>query len=544
MHPMPKNLYEEALDEFKQLESALEDRARKRVMDTVTPMIKDMIEKQLLREGEEADRDDVEQEEKPEELNKPKVVQNVSEPPKGGKPGLLNDTEVKDECGIPGEMPQPLGNVRQECDTSVPEPAMSMQPDGSVTLNVAKLDASLPAAPQTTPASAGGSFMPSTGIAPIDVPLVQSPVTAGQATSIVLPNSEPPAPVDLDQEYELDIGADDWMRPVLGSASGVISRRVEAFMHKVDGYVKVIDEALNSKSSITDGFKCEISETIARVEDMYEKLQDAQIVKSDKQRINDRLEKLYEQLKGKQELTMQKKINEGDLKLTLTGLPDDIDLENVGVDIVEDEEGEEGELDLDLVDDEAADDGAEAGPSEEGGEDFNFGGEEDEELPESKKRARQLRESADPRNAIKDRLRKKLQEHRRQVQLNKRLHENSAVKQPADKAADESLREKLAEANLYNAKLLYTNRLLQNEQMSARQKSRIVERLDEAKSVREARLIFESATKVVDDERKPLSEQRERSVGSSSRPTTSGSANGSLNEGVDAARWAKLAGIK
>lgn len=120
---------------------------------------------------------------------------------------------------------------------------------------------------------------------------------------------------------------------------------------------------------------------------------------------------------------------------------------------------------------------------------------------------------------------------------------NAPARQPAESLAEATnLRNKLAETNLFNAKLVYTNKLLQNESLSKKQKAEIIERLDEAKNIREVKLVYDSLTKTLSGTSKPLSESRVQ-LGSSSRPATSSGAT-QLNEGYETNRWAKLAGIK
>ena len=101
----------------------------------------------------------------------------------------------------------------------------------------------------------------------------------------------------------------------------------------------------------------------------------------------------------------------------------------------------------------------------------------------------------------------------------------------------------MAETNLFNAKLLFTNKLLQNESLTKRQKAEVIERLDEARSEREVKLVYESLTKALQGTTsRQLSESTDRGVlGSSSRPARPASTN--LNEGFEADRWARLAGI-
>lgn len=104
------------------------------------------------------------------------------------------------------------------------------------------------------------------------------------------------------------------------------------------------------------------------------------------------------------------------------------------------------------------------------------------------------------------------------------------------------LKEKLEESNIFNAKLLCCNKLLQNESLTARQKASAIERLDEAQSIREVKLVYESIVKALGREKSKINESARGGVGSSSRPVSSGGAT-LLNEGAIVDRWAKLAGL-
>lgn len=117
------------------------------------------------------------------------------------------------------------------------------------------------------------------------------------------------------------------------------------------------------------------------------------------------------------------------------------------------------------------------------------------------------------------------------------------VKESSGATEIDSLRAQLAEVNLFNAKLLYTNKLLQNEALTARQKAQIIEQLDEAASLREVKLVYESLQKTLAT-KAPIRESADRVVGTSSRPTSSGGTSSVLSESVEASRWARLAGIK
>ena len=60
------------------------------------------------------------------------------------------------------------------------------------------------------------------------------------------------------------------------------------------------------------------------------------------------------------------------------------------------------------------------------------------------------------------------------------------------KAALETVRTELNEVNLLNSKLLYVNRIFKANTLDEAQKLRVVETLDKAESVKEAKLIYET----------------------------------------------------
>lgn len=104
------------------------------------------------------------------------------------------------------------------------------------------------------------------------------------------------------------------------------------------------------------------------------------------------------------------------------------------------------------------------------------------------------------------------------------------------------LRQKLAETNLFNTKLLYCNKLLQNEALTKRQKAEVIERLDEAKSEREVKLVYETLVKTLSGSPRRVTEGTSRVLGSSSQATRPASS--VISEGYEADRWARLAGLK
>ena len=134
------------------------------------------------------------------------------------------------------------------------------------------------------------------------------------------------------------------------------------------------------------------------------------------------------------------------------------------------------------------------------------------------------------------RRRRVAEQRRRQASAGRRTRRN-----PKTVAENRVLKRKLSEMNLFNAKLLYVNKLMQNRNVSSKQQRAIVEALDSAKTVREAKLVYDSLTRSL--KKRSLSEGStgRRVLGSSSRPTRRGSSSASESGQTD--RWAVLAGI-
>ena len=111
------------------------------------------------------------------------------------------------------------------------------------------------------------------------------------------------------------------------------------------------------------------------------------------------------------------------------------------------------------------------------------------------------------------------------------------------RSAVETLREQLTDLNLFNAKLLYVNKLLQNKDITSSQKRSVVESIDKARTLREVKLIFKTLTESFSKgDRGALRESHvRRTIGSSSRMTSRASAE---IASAEVSRWATLAGIK
>jgi len=114
--------------------------------------------------------------------------------------------------------------------------------------------------------------------------------------------------------------------------------------------------------------------------------------------------------------------------------------------------------------------------------------------------------------------------------------------QVAEAAADK-LKRQISEMNLFNAKLLFANKLMQNRELSNNQQRAVVEALDGAKTIREAKLLYESLSSSLrkSSTSGSLTESNNRLLASSSRSTRSGAP---ANSGVEVDRWATLAGIR
>ena len=116
------------------------------------------------------------------------------------------------------------------------------------------------------------------------------------------------------------------------------------------------------------------------------------------------------------------------------------------------------------------------------------------------------------------------------------------------KRAYETVRAELNEVNLLNSKLLYVNRIFKANNLSEAQKLRVVETLDNASNVKEAKLIYETikdtftiSTKKKTTPKRPIREN----FGRASKATlTSAPRKSVLNESNDmVARMQKLANI-
>ena len=108
------------------------------------------------------------------------------------------------------------------------------------------------------------------------------------------------------------------------------------------------------------------------------------------------------------------------------------------------------------------------------------------------------------------------------------------------------LRDKLNEANLTNAHLLYTNKVLLNNSLNGRQKTKIVEAIQRTNSVEETRTIYETLQSAVGSTVKSTKKQPESLSEAISRPSTTlpRRKEEKKKPGPYTDRWKILAGIE
>ena len=140
-------------------------------------------------------------------------------------------------------------------------------------------------------------------------------------------------------------------------------------------------------------------------------------------------------------------------------------------------------------------------------------------------------------------------ESRRRRRSSRRLQIAEANARKAQKRAQlaerkaAAAKKELRESNLFNAKLLYVNKLMQSYDLNSKQQRAIVEALDNAKTLREAKLLYTSLTESLRKRRTSGSGKINEGAlraGSASKSTRSAAP---AKNGMELDRWAVLAGI-
>ena len=551
---MSKQLYEEALADVKSLKAVAEDNAKKALVEAVTPRIRDLIEKQLLKEFYE------------DEL--------------GEDEDLLGVSSVGIELGGDEEF-----NYNDALPPAIPAPGSV--PKGS------------PSAPLLTDNQESGQKE-----IVIDLGNLSSLASLAQGIDnddeeLDYPKSPPPTTGDILGFNKLVSGVAEGTKRLVTNESLARSQKGQIMLQELLSRVENMYEYMQ-ETAMNPAKKQGYENSLETYYALLNKLQEQNKMRT-RNRRSLREEKLTFELDGvnlPDDADMESIFGSASVKITPGGGDDEMD--DMEDDDMGDDEGGDDELDLEGGDDEGDDD--DLGLEDEGeGEDEDEGGDDDLQLSgrmyrESRNRARRgdnviveidegmlrreigkmkmLREARARRARIISEKKNasfkapsnkgygagKLRDHddlgdpildidlnelsealsRETRSLSRRgAHRNGASNQVAEST---QLRNKLAETNLFNAKLVYSNKLLQNESLSKRQKAEIIERLDEARNIREVKLVYESLVKTMAGTSRPLRESNERRVlGSSSRATRPAST--TLTEGFETDRWARLAGI-
>ena len=104
------------------------------------------------------------------------------------------------------------------------------------------------------------------------------------------------------------------------------------------------------------------------------------------------------------------------------------------------------------------------------------------------------------------------------------------------------IKTELQEVNLFNAKLLYTNKIFKAKTLTESQKVKVLAAFDKAASVKEAKLVFETLSEGMKETKKTVNESMLR--GSASRAAGVADKKPILEVNDQFARWQTLAGIK
>jgi hypothetical protein len=105
-----------------------------------------------------------------------------------------------------------------------------------------------------------------------------------------------------------------------------------------------------------------------------------------------------------------------------------------------------------------------------------------------------------------------------------------------------TIKEELAEVNLFNAKLLYTNKIFKAKNLSEAQKVKVLAAFDKAASVKEAELVFETLSEGMTAKKAPMNESLIH--GGASKAAGVATKKPIMEANDQVARWQKLAGIK
>ena len=442
-------------------------------------------------------------------------------------------------------------------------------------------------------------------------------------------NSEDSKDLDESEQYEIDESNVSALSQLADLTESYTDDRFVAQVYKMSDYVGSLVTADKTKK-LNENFVPEIDKTISKLEHMYVYLKES-YSGPDTVSLEGKLENSYGLANAVKESTMRMRdlLNEETLTMKVNGLPDDMNLDGLTVDVVADEPEADAGMDAAAGAEPAPDAGAEAAPpappqmeGDESDEDEddevieiseselktelakltgiregdaeppatkgtdnsktfdNFGdakkkghaftdnpgdhdliGESRKHLAKATKRLQEARGTSREnfaRALYKSAVASYRRVQNRQLAESKRVpsgrkvpatsvtNTNDSKKLAEAKAQVEKLTSQLAESNLLNAKLIHANKLLRIEGLSKVQQNTIIDRLDEAKNLREVRLISESLNSLVRSKASLVeAKNAEPPTGRVSRVVRStANSEAPLNEGLETARWAQLAGLK
>ena len=170
------------------------------------------------------------------------------------------------------------------------------------------------------------------------------------------------------------------------------------------------------------------------------------------------------------------------------------------------------------------------------------GGEESEEEESEESEEVEIDEYGDEHPvSTKDALSKVDEAKKEKEEMDKKMEEMKSELEEAYNTI-KTIKEELSEVNLFNAKLLYTNKIFKAKNLTESQKVKVLAAFDKAASVKEAKLVFETLSEGMKEKKSTVNESL--LVGSASKPAGIATKKPILEVNDQFARWQTLAGIK
>ena len=540
-------LYEEALLDAKKIKEAAEQAAKDRIMESITPQIRQMINNRILFEQE--------------------AVDDIMVDPDDIDP-IEFDVPAEEEFSLDSIVDNmPDGDLEDDTMDAAAQAAVAVYADGDVNIEVEQefeddddedglmTDLSLA---ESFAKLVRDDFVPDSRIAAKIDSLDSRVKKLSEVLSVIKENKLTNA-----QQRRLEISFVSLVKEAVSlqqelKHSGRGSQRLD---QKLNSTIKEMREmSSNYKKNIFD-FLFE-AEDAKKVEGMHEMMKEQDEVEAEE------VEAEVEEAPADEPADVD--VDAASAALEDLGAALGLDLEITEEEEADEDEEEEAELDLEEGMYEAMREMDEMDEMDEA-EDMDEMYEIDESVLRRElarmRRSRKIRESAEDEadqfggaevlgdvieidedtliNVLADEL-GSVSESRRGARRPARGNASRrAMREAAEyKKAATELKQQLVEMNLFNAKLLYANKLLQNQNLTVKQQRAIVEALDNAKTLREAKLLYKSLSDSLARRGQggKLSESVRRTLGSSSRSTRSAQP-AKTKSGVETDRWAVLAGI-